>query len=420
MSTVLLKNITVTDPNSSYNNKVIDLLIKDGIITDAGSGLKAVDAEVHDFKGCYASTGWLDLRAQAPDPGYEFKEDLQSLQNVAASGGFTAVCVLPSGKPVTQGRSAIEYIINKGRQGAVELLPLGAITQNLTEENITEMYDMKVSGAVAFSNANHPVSNAGVMSRAMLYATNFNGLIYSLPHDEAIAGKGQMAEGRMSTFLGMKGIPVIGELLMVQRDIELAKYNNCRVHISKISCSESVDLIRKAKKEGIQVTADVAIINLVMSDESLESFDSNLKVLPPLRSQNDIDALIAGLKDGTIDAISSDHTPEDIENKVLEFDYAAFGAIQLQTLFSLALKTTLSLEEIIKCISINPRKVLELEIPSITKGEIANITIFNNDEEWLYNSESNKSKSSNSYFLGSTLKGKVKAIYNRGELVINR
>jgi dihydroorotase len=284
---------------------------------------------------------------------------------------------------------------------------------------MAEMFDMQNSGAIAFSDGNKPVSNAGLMSRALLYTKSFNGLIFSYAEDQDIAAKGKMNEGVMSTFLGMKGNPSLAEELMVSRDLYLAEYNEARIHFSTISSHRSVDLIRKAKKAGVKVTCDVAAHHLVLSEDNLEGFDSQYKVKPPLRTKTDQKALIAGLKDGTIDAIVSQHTPHEIEFKDVEFEIASFGIIGLQTVLPLALKSGLSPEMIVEKLAISPRKLLGIAIPGFDLGISANFILINPTEKWTLNEKSNKSKSYNSPFMGQELTGKVNLVYNNEQYIIS-
>jgi dihydroorotase len=277
---------------------------------------------------------------------------------------------------------------------------------------------MQNSGAIAFSDGNKPVSNAGLMSRALLYTKSFNGLIFSYAEDQDIASKGKMNEGVMSTFLGMKGNPSLAEELMVSRDLYLAEYNEARIHFSTISSHRSVDLIRKAKKAGVKVTCDVAAHHLVLTEDNLEGFDSQYKVKPPLRTKTDQKALIAGLKDGTIDAIVSQHTPHEIEFKDVEFEIASYGIIGLQTVLPLALKSGLSPEMIVEKLAISPRKLLGITIPIFDLGISANFILFNPIEKWTLNEKSNKSKSNNSPFMGQELTGKVTLVHNNEQYII--
>jgi dihydroorotase len=279
------------------------------------------------------------------------------------------------------------------------------------------MYDMYLSGAKAFTDGNRPVQDAGLMERALLYAQGFDALVFSYPEDTAIAGKAKVNEGEISTLLGMKGIPSLAEELMIARDLYLAEYTVSKIHFSTISTVRSVELIREAKRKGLEVTCDVAAHHLVLTDEALLGFDSQYKVKPPLRTKDDVKALIKGLKDGTIDAIVSQHTPHEIEFKDVEFEVAEYGITGFQTTLALALQSGLPVELLVEKLSINPREILGVEVPVIAEGEKANIVLFDVDVTWEYNSKSNRSKSKNSPFMGQNLKGKVLLTYNNQQLL---
>ena len=294
----------------------------------------------------------------------------------------------------------------------MDVFPLGCISREREGKDLAELYDMKQAGAAAFTDGDLPVSDSGLMSRALLYAKGFGGLIFSYPEDISIAGKGKMNEGAVSTYLGMKGIPNLAEELLIARDLYLAEYNEAPIHFSTISTAGSVDLIRKAKKKGMQVSCDVAAHHLVLTEKELEGFDSNYKVKPPLRTENDVQALREGLNEGTIDAIVSQHTPYEVEFKNVEFEIAAFGIIGLQTVLPLLVKAGLKPELIVEKAAVNPRKVLGLQVPGIKKGEAANLVLFDMEHEWTFNKETNRSKSANSPFLGKKLKGGVVFVCN--------
>jgi len=287
--------------------------------------------------------------------------------------------------------------------------------------DMTEMYDMHKSGVICFSDHKKAVQDAGMMLRSLLYAKTFNGLVMSFPDDKSLSGKGQMNEGPASTQLGLKGIPALAEELMVARDLMLCEYAEGRIHFSTISTRGSVDLIRKAKKSGLKVTCDVAAHHLLLDETSLEDFDTRFKIKPPLRSKDDINALKEGLKDGTIDAICSDHIPEDIENKQKEFDLAAFGAEALETAFAAAntaLKDSMKIEAIIEKFTSGPEKIISLSRQKIAEGEKANLVLFNPEEKWTVKETDIKSKSKNNPFVGMELTGKVKTVINKRKFAV--
>src|SRR6195952_5988245 len=333
---LLIKSVTIIDPNSPYNRQVADVLIENGIIIKIAPGLEA-GAEMIEAKGKYLSPGFFDLNCNIGELGLETKEDLKTGTLAAAAGGFTGLALMPNTVPPVHSKAEIEYLLNRAKGNLVDVYPLGALSHKREGKGLAELYDMFLSGAKAFTDGNHPVQDAGLMERSLLYTKGFGALIMSYPEDTAIAGKAKVHEGEMSTLLGMKGIPSLAEELMIARDLYLAEYTESKIHFSTISTVRSVELIRDAKKKGLRVTCDVAVHHLLLTDEALMGFDSQYKVKPPLRTKKDVSALIKGLKDGTIDAIVTQHTPHEVEFKDVEFEMAEYGIIALQTAFSTAL-----------------------------------------------------------------------------------
>ncbi|TKC65408.1 dihydroorotase [Pedobacter hiemivivus] len=417
---LLITGVTIADPNSQFNQQKCDVRVEHGKITAIESKLgtlKATKGEtIFDGSGSVLSPGFFDLNCAIGDPGIETKEDIYTATAAAAAGGFTGLAVLPHTKPVVQSKGEIAYIINKAKGNLVDVLPVGAVSQDLEGKELAEMYDMKLAGAVAFSDGTKAISDDGFMSRALQYAKGLNGLLMVYPENKSIAGKSQINESKNSVLLGMKGLPALAEEMHISRDIFLATYHDATVHISNISTAGSVALIKKAKKDGVKITCDVAAHQLVFTEELLNDFDSNYKVKPPLRGKTDIKALISGLKDGTIDAVSSQHRPHEIEFKDVEFEIAAYGIIALQTVLPLLLKAGLDAGQIAEKLSVNPRILLGLTVPVIEKDAEANFTLYNATEEWLYKSENNFSKSANSPLLNKKLTGKVKLVYNNKQL----
>ena len=412
---LLLKQVRVIDNRSSWNGQRVDIYIKNGKIEVIGHDLEVADANVFDGKDACVSIGWLDVGTQIGDPGFEHKEDIISASAAAAAGGFTAVACQPNTHPTIHSKSEVLYIKNRTRGNIVDFYPIGAISENCEGKDIAELFDMHHHGAIAFSDGTKSIQNNGLMLRALLYAKPFGGLIINHPHDKDIASSGIVHEGKVSTSLGMKGVPSLAEEMMIQRDLHLVEYADAKVHFSNISTAGSVQLIRRAKDNGLRVTASVNPMNLLFTDEVLIGFDTNYKVNPPIREEKDRLALIQGLKDGTIDYIATHHTPQDIENKNLEFSYANYGVTMLETAFSAiqtALEGHLTINEIIEAISIKPRQVLGLAVPTIEIGSVANLTVFAPDMTWTF--EQSLSKSNNSPFLGKDLKGKVLGIVNNG------
>lgn len=411
---LLVKSATIVDPNSPHNGKVQDVLIENGTITDIKAkipqgGIKKV-VEANDL---HLSPGWFDMQANFCDPGFEYKEDLESGIKAAAAGGFTGVAVLPSTNPPLHSKTQIEYIVNKTKGQIVDIYPMGAISHRLEGKDIAEMYDMKLSGAMAFTDDTHPVMSAGLLHRALLYSKSFGGLIISRCNDTSLSTGLCVNEGKISVQMGLKGEPSIAEEIMVTRELFLSDYAEARLHISSISTEGSVNLIRNAKKRGLPITTSVNAYNLAFEDSELLSWDTNFKVSPPLRGKNDIKALKKALSDGTIDVICSDHRPEDEENKKLEFDLATPGMLGIQTMYPLInMYSELSQIDIINKIAINPRKILGLEIPTINKGSKANITLYSPSAEWTLVKKDIRSQSYNSPLFNKKLKGKLIGIIN--------
>jgi dihydroorotase len=379
-----------------------------------------------DCEGAFVSVGWCDMRAFVPEPGMEHRETLLSASKAASLGGFTQVAILPNTKPTLENKESVYFLeqenkkINSNKFTKVEFLAIAALTHNTEGQEMTQMYDLHKAGAVAFSDGLKNISHTGVLMRALQYTQAFDGLVMQLPFDKNLSN-GHMHEGVTSTKLGLKGLPSIAEEMMIQRDLEILRYTGGKIHFSTISTARSVDLIRNAKKEGLNVTCDMAAYQLSFLDEDLAKdnfiFDTFLKVFPPLRTQNDANALLVGLKDDTIDVIVSNHIPHDEEAKKLEFDLADFGMINFQTAFAAIRKQTesdLSLEKLIQKITTNPRQILKLKQPQLKEGEKTNLTVFYPNEEWTFTKEMNVSKSKNSPFINlqNNLKGKVFTIFS--------
>src|SRR5471030_2500899 len=352
---LLIKSATISDPGSPFYQQIADVLIEKGVITKIAKTINE-DIDSFDAKGKYLAPGFFDLNCNIGELGLETKEDLYTGTKAAAAGGFTGVVLMPNTVPPVHSKAEIEYLLNRAKRNLVDVYPLGTISHKREGKDLAEMYDMYMSGAKAFTDGNRPVQDAGLMERALLYAQGFDGLVFSYPEDTAIAGKAKINEGEISTLLGMKGIPSLAEELMIARDLYLAEYTGSKIHFNTISTTRSVELIREAKRKRLEVTCDVAAHHLLLTDEALTGFDSLYKVKPPLRTQDDVDALIEGLKDGTIDAIVSQHTPHEIEFKDVEFEVAEYGIIGLQTAFPLSLKAGLNINVVIQKLAVGPRE----------------------------------------------------------------
>ncbi|MFZ5554595.1 MAG: dihydroorotase [Bacteroidota bacterium] len=416
---LLIRNILVTGKNSPHNGKKKDILIDRGIITRVDDQCNEAADEVVEANGLHISAGWVDMCANVCDPGEEHKETLETAAAAALAGGFTTIVAMPGTKPPVSGKSQVEYIMSKSTPLPVTILPCGSLSAQMDGENISEMYDMKLAGAVAFCDYKNYVK-AGLMSRAMLYAKNFGGRIMSFPNEISISKGGMMHEGIQSTLLGLKGIPELAEEIQVIRDIYLAEYNQTGIHFVAVSSAKSVDLIKAAKSKGWNVSCQVAAHQLYFTDADLEEFNTSLKVIPPLRTASINRALEEGLKNGTIDCICSDHCPQDPESKNVEFDHAEYGIIGLETAFGAAnavLSKHMKTDEIVEKMTTNPRKLLGLERIEVEVGSKAELTIFDPEKEWTFTEKDIRSKSKNTPFIGKKLKGKAIAIFNKGRLV---
>lgn len=418
----LLKHLTIIAPLTSLHGEQMDILVEDGIISQIASNITNAEATIHDFDGAYASIGWMDIGAQVGEPGYEHREDLASVAEAAASGGYTSIACYPNTNPSIHSKSEVLYLKNNTKDSIVDFYPIGAVSQKCEGKDLAELYDMHQAGAIAFSDGKNPIQDAGLMMRGLQYIKAFEGTLINHPHDKSIGNGGQLHEGYTSTILGMKGIPNLCEDLMVQRDIYLAEYTESKVHIANISTARAVDLIRAAKNKNIQVTASVTAMNIAFEDTILSEFDTLYKVLPPLRAASDIKALQEGLQDGTIDTISANHVPLEEEAKNLEFNYADFGLIGLESNYALCnthLKGVLTTVELVEKLAYEPRRILNQNIPEIAVGAMANLTIFDPTKTWTFTKKDIYSKSKNTPLLGKELEGKVLAVMNNGRLFKN-
>jgi dihydroorotase len=409
---LLIKNVCIND--GLTEQKPVDVLIRNGIITEIAAHIVPDQgAEVWDTGGACVSPGWFDVGVQICDPGLEHREDIQSALNAAAAGGFTGIACFANTSPAIHSKSEVLYVRNKAQSysSPVDLYPVGALSQNCDGKDLAELIDMHHAGAVAFADGYRAVQDAGLLLRALQYARAFDGLIVNRPHHKTVAGGGQMHEGIMSTSLGLKGIPALAEELMVQRDLSLLEYTGGRLHIHLVSTARSVDLIRNARSRGLSVTCSVAAVNLCFNDEMMADFDSNWKVMPPLRSNPDVNALRSAVMDGTVDFICSNHIPWHEEAKNLEFPYAEFGMTGLETAFSMCLThSDIPVEMLIRKFALAPRSILGLPIPVIKEGEMANLTVFDPKATWRYNTT--ESRSANSPFVGKEMKGKILGVVN--------
>lgn len=417
---ILIQAAEVLDPGSPFHQKQKNLLIQDGRISSIGDKNYAAD-KVISAEGMKISTGWFDLGTFIGDPGLEYKEDLESATRAAAAGGFTELAMLPNTSPCVQTKNEISYLIRGNRDRLVQVHPLASVTLNNKGEELTEMIDLHTAGAVGFTDGLKPVWHTDIFLKSLQYLQKFNGVLLDHPEDYWLNLFGQMHEGIQSTRLGLKGMPRIAEEIVIGKNLELLQYAGGRLHFARISTPKSVDLIKAAKKK-YQVTCDVTVYQPLLDDSFLASFDTNYKVNPPLRERADNDAMIKGLRDGTIDVLTSGHLPQDEESKNLEFDRADFGMITLQTFCAhlSALSKFVDWDILIEKVTRAPRKVLGMEIPSIKEDAIANLTLIDPNHKWVLNDESNFSKSKNSPWYGKELKGKAVAVFNNGKHWVDR
>lgn len=416
---VLFKSVKVVDKHSKWNGQQVDVLVSSGRVEKIAKKIAVTNIKSYEFKNACISPSFIDMNASIPDPGLEHREDLNSGLNAAAAGGFSHVALMPHQNPTVQDKSGVEFIKSKTEKHICQPLIIGAMSKNREGKEMTEMYDMQIAGAVAYSDSDKSVQDAGLMSRCLLYAKGINSFIMSFPEDYSLSLGAKMNEGVMSTILGMKGNPSLSEELMIARDLYIAEYQNAKIHFSNISSARSVELIKAAKKKGINVTADVAIHHLCYDETILEEFDTNFKLRPPLRTKQDVNALKAAVKDGIIDAISSQHTPIEKEGKEVEFEVAKYGMISFQTFLSQLLSLSnknLMLEDLIDAVTARPRSIFSLESVYVEEGSAAEFCIYDLDAKWKFDEKTNLSKSVNSNLYNQELKGMVLAIYANNQL----
>ncbi len=414
---LILRKANVIDPKSPYHNQVVDVKIADGIIEEIAKGINATDGykEVV-FDQLHISQGWFDSSVCLGEPGFEDRETISNGLQVAAKSGFTAIALQPNTAPVLDNQSQINFVKYKANASATSLYPIGALTKNSEGTDLAELFDMKNAGAVAFGDYNKNVTNANLLKIALQYVQDFDGLVIAFAQDEKITGAGIANEGEVATRLGLKGIPNLAEELIIARNLSLLEYTGGKMHIPTVSTPQSIQLIKEAKAKGLQVTCSVAVHHLVLTDEMLSGFDTRYKVCPPLRTDSNRQALIAAVIDGTIDCITSDHNPMDIEHKKLEFDLAKNGTIGLESAFG-ALLTVLPLEIIVQKLTA-AKSIFNISSSSINVGNIAEISLFTAEGEWQFTKDNILSKSKNSAFLNAQMKGKALGIYNNGQLVL--
>ena len=416
----LIRSAQILSTQSPFHKKIKNVLIQNGRIEEIGDKNYAAD-KVIEAEGMILSPGWFDLGTCVGDPGHENREDLASLAKAAAAGGFTEVAVLPNTLPTVQTKNEVSYITANNESRLVQVHALAAVTKNCKGEELTEMIDLHEAGAIAFTDGLKPIWHTDIFLKSLQYLQKFEGLLIDHPEDIWLNLFGQMHEGPNSTMLGLKGMPRIAEEVAVSRNLKLLGYAGGRLHLSKLSTAKAIDLVRTAKKKGLNISCDIASYQPLLSDELLSDFDTNYKVNPPLREKADQEALIKGLKDGTIDVIVSNHIPLDDESKFLEFDLSDFGMINLQTFAShmASLSSSVDMELLIEKITDAPRRLLNLAPVTIDIGVKANLTLFDPTCEWTFTPDANLSKSRNSPWLGKTLKGKAVAVFNNSKQALD-
>lgn len=414
---ILLKSVKIFDTNNKdLHLKRRDILIKNGIIEKITIKIEAPSkTKVIEHSNLHVSVGWFDSSVSFGEPGYEERETITNGLQTAAKSGFTDIILNPTSHPIPDSSSDIVFLKNAAKGQATNMYPLGCLTVRGEGTDLAELYDMKSAGAVGYYDFKHAVENSNLLKIALQYAQNFNGLVMSFPLDNKIAGKGLVNEGEVSTKLGLKGIPSLAEELQIARDLFILEYTGGKLHIPTISTAGSVKLIAEAKKKGLDVSCSVAIHNLFFTDEHLVEFDTHYKIMPPLRTKNDVKALLKGLKDGTINTVTSDHIPMDIEQKRVEFDNAASGSIGLESAFG-GLNSLLDLELTISLLT-KGRERFGLMTPIIKEGEQASLTLFDPDIEYTFDTKNILSTSKNSMFLGAKLKGKAIGIIANGQII---
>ena len=417
---ILIQSPEILHPGSPFHQKEKNILIHNGRITAIGDKNFAAD-KVIKAEGMKLSSGWFDLGTFIGDPGLEYKEDLESGTRAAAAGGFTEIATLPNTAPSVQTKNEISYLKRGNQNRLVQIHPMASVTKDNKGEELTEMIDLYTAGAVAFTDGTRPVWHTDIFLKSLQYLQKFDGILIDHPEDYWLNLFGQMHEGVNSTKLGLKGMPRIAEEIAIGQNLELLHYAGGRVHFARISTARSLDLIRAAKKK-FQVSCDVTIFQPLLEDSLLSDFDTNYKVNPPLREHADNEALIKGLRDGTIDVLCSGHMPQDEESKNLEFDRSEFGIITLQTFCShlASLAKSVSWDVLIEKVTSGPRKVLQLENPRIEENADANLTLIDPDHKWVFNSETNFSKSKNSPFFGKEITGKAVAVFNNGKFWLDQ
>lgn len=420
MSSLIIRSALIVDPGNEHDGRQADILIENGRISHIESRIeRTADTEVN-ASGFVVSAGWVDVYANCGEPGEEWKEDLASLSRAAHAGGFTHVAALCGHHPQPDNAAAVSALRQQQDQRPAAILPLGNITVGAQGKDMAELYDMMQAGAAGFCDGDHPLSDTGMMTRVLEYARNFEVPVYFFPYDKQLAPGGRMHEGAMSTSLGLKGIPAIAESNPLEQYLNIARWLHAPARIIRISSAAGVEAVRAAKAAGSDVKAAVPVYNLLYTDNDLSAFDENHKVLPPYRTDKDRQALWQALEDGTIDAVMSNHVPQDIESKAVEFDYAAWGASAVQTVLqALLLAGKPDIRTIVQVLSAGPRKFLGLKPVSVSAGQPADLTVFNTTSEWNFTAAHDISKGVNHPLKDQQLRGVVMGTVRDGHWLPN-
>jgi dihydroorotase len=419
---ILIKQARIVDASSPFAGQTADIFIENGIITSIGKKISNKPDKEISIEGLHVSPGWVDVFAHFNDPGKEHKETLETGSNAAAAGGFTDVLVIPNTQPVLHNKANVEYITHKSKALPVTIHPIGAITKNTEGKELAEMYDMHSSGAVAFSDGLNPVQSAGLLLKALLYVKAIDAPIIQLPDDAGINPQGLMNEGIVSTRLGLAGKPAMAEELVIARDLKLARYTESRIHFTAVTTKKSLEYIKRGKESGIDVSCSVTPYHLFFADEELTSYDTNLKVNPPLRTKDEKNALRSAVIEGVIDCIATHHLPHEKDSKIVEFQNAEPGMIGLETAYAVVNTSidNLSVERTVELFSLNPRRIFNLPTISIKEHGSASLTLFIPGKKWIFTEADIRSRSKNSPFIGKELTGKVVGIINNNQAILNK
>tara|TARA_X000000950_G_scaffold277063_1_gene365901 strand:+ start:1887 stop:3143 length:1257 start_codon:yes stop_codon:yes gene_type:complete len=411
---ILIKSAKIIDASSKFNGKTQDILIINGKIQEINNEINSKAKKTISFKDLHLSPGWLDTSVCFGEPGLEEREDLSNGAQTASFSGFTDIVLNPETQPYLDTKADISYIKSNSKDFVTKIHPLGCLTKEAKSKKLADLFEMFESGAVGFYDFKRPITNSNLIKIALQYVQNFNGLVISFPYEKLLCPNGQMHEGQISTNYGLKGIPTISEEIMLKRDLKILEYTGGKIHIPCISTEESVKLIQEAKKNKLNVTCSVSINNLFFNDDKLKDFDTRFKVLPPIRSEEHRKALIKGLKDGIIDFVTSDHTPIDIDKKKTDFENSLFGSTGLESLYG-ALNSLFDLNTTIDILT-RRKETFGLEKSSINEGQTACLSLFNPNIEYEFLKENIISKSKNSCFIGSKLKGKALGIISNNSI----